>query len=134
MSGWRWDRLGLLVVGAIGGLWAAWACLADDTPRWLTGMAGVFLLIGIGCASALAITAWFVIADDVRPRFHARKPGLPLALTTELGAFVGTRRFNQHPVRFWLGLSCNHRLFVGVMLFRKAEEVTFATEATHDRG
>ncbi|MCW2763377.1 MAG: hypothetical protein JWR85_3578 [Marmoricola sp.] len=121
-------KLAAFVAASIAGVGGAYLIIASpDAPRWLLVFSGIIGIAGLFATVVVLAFLYVIITQDIRPGIVARQPNNPLALTTELGAMVGTRRFNQHPVRYWVGLTLNHRFFIGAMVFAKPQEVVFDT-------
>jgi hypothetical protein len=128
MADTAWARLAAVMGSAALGLGGAYLILSQDAPRALVAVSGVLLVVGVAATLILLAFTYVVIVEEVRPRIVARSPRQPLALSTELGALKGTRRFSLHRVRFWAGLTLNSSFFVGFMIFRRHEEVTFPVQ------
>lgn len=125
MDRWNWPRLGAILVATVVGLCAGYATFAaDDPPRILVVVGGVLGVVGVAGSVAIALFAYTIIADDVRPALRFRKPAVPMSLSHDEAALIGRRSFRQHPVRFWAGLTLNNRFFMGFMLFDQPKRFT----------
>lgn len=126
---WDWRKLGSIVATAVVCDAGAYRILADPAaPRWTVAMAGPMVISGAAATLVLGIIAWSIIVDDIKPALRFHQPTIPLALAHRESALIGQRRFRNHPVRFWGGLTLSNRFFVGFMLLDPPEYETFKVE------
>lgn len=133
MSRYRWTRVSMIVAGAVAGIAGGWYALSPSAPRWITAWASSLLIVGIACVCMLTLLTWVFVTEVLKPKIFAKRPLLPLSLTTERSAFIGERSLTMHPVRFWAGLLLSNRVFFGLLLFDEHQPLTFK-DPTHRSG
>jgi hypothetical protein len=123
----NWTRIGLIALVAITGIGSAYSILSwPDSPRGLIAVSGLLLIAGLLASGALAILAWSIVADDLRPRFRCGQPGNPMALAQTETALIGQRRYRNYGIRWWAGITLSNKMFIGIQRLEAATWETFS--------
>jgi len=121
-----WLRLTAFVLLAVIGLGGAYGAFAFDAPKPILAISGVLFVAGAAAALIVGCWVYIVVIEQVRPAFRFRRPVVRMALSHDEAGLIGERRFRQHGIRFWGGMTLNNRFFVGFMLFDPPEHLTLA--------
>lgn len=118
----RWDRLALALATAACGLGGGYAILAwGAAPKAFVAFSGLLILVGLAAAIVLFAFAWITVEEDLRPRFVFRKPAVNLSLAHRGAELNGRSQWRTHPIKFWGGLTFNHRFMIGFLVFDNSE-------------